>query len=360
MVDQQHVHTYAAETANKTDHLLLAASIPDRSQPLPPTTSTAFDRPQNDTMAEFLVNLPNELLALIIEDEDLTVNDLVNLRLTCKRTKHFASSARGRRLFVDLKVWDKRNAFNWFSDLLLSDLGSHIRSFALFEWRRKSGKTLPPRDYVHRESKIKPDYSCLQDISVMYCGDVLHDPVRSWKKAVGAAIHLKAFRIVNFDEARSVGAYWLGVYPHKFCSNDELLGSIRSDGLRVLTLAHIHVSADMLNSLLDIHRETLSIFDIRSCMLVEGRWFGILDWIKTNLSHLQTLHLDVRYEAVKKRNCTQPLDSWCPLYVDSYRARSPYALVRHRSPLNLRLEGQQKIRNGLSELLSVRERFQVV
>ncbi|CAD0114210.1 unnamed protein product [Aureobasidium uvarum] len=360
MTDQQHFYAPETGIGDQTNPFMLTAPVPEEEQLLLSATSTGPVHPLNDTMAESLVNLPSELLALIIRGEYLTVNDLVNLRLICKQTKHFASSALGRRLFVDLKVWDKRNAFNWFTNLLRSDSGTHVQSFTLFEWRRKSGRTLPPKNYVHRETETKPDYSCLQDISVMYCGDVLHDPVRSWKKAVSAAVHLKAFRFVNSDEARSAGADWLGVYPHKFRSNDGLLSSIRSDSLRVLMLSHVHVSADKLKSVLEIHKETLSVIDIRSCMLVEGKWLEILDWTKTNLPRLQTLHLDVRYEAVRKKDCTQPLDSWCPLYVDSYRARSPYALVRHRDPLRLRLEGQQKILDGLSELLSIRERVQVL
>ncbi|KAH0369277.1 hypothetical protein KCU65_g3448, partial [Aureobasidium melanogenum] len=59
------------------------------------------------TTSRSLLGLPNELLAMIIGSDGLTVTDLASLRLTCKHAKHFASSNLGKRTFVDIEICDE-------------------------------------------------------------------------------------------------------------------------------------------------------------------------------------------------------------------------------------------------------------
>ncbi|KAG9563532.1 hypothetical protein KCU71_g6615, partial [Aureobasidium melanogenum] len=192
-----------------------------------------------------LLALPNELLALIIESTDLAVTDLANLRLTCKHTKHFASSALGRRIFVDLDICYGRDAFDWFTSFLLSDLGSYVRSH-----------------YRQQELEIKPEYPQLQDITIEYC----YIPARLWTKVLCAATQLKTFK---FKDPGS-GPSWYGVYKYKLERTDTLLNSVNSGCLSKLVLVDLQVSDGILKELLDIHQQTLSALNIRRCTLVDG------------------------------------------------------------------------------------------
>ncbi|KAH0161595.1 hypothetical protein KCU67_g6276, partial [Aureobasidium melanogenum] len=302
-----------------------------------------------------LLALPNELLAMIIESADLTVKDLANLRLACKHTKHFASRALGRRIFVDLDIRYERDAFYWYTDLLLSDLGSCMRSVSLITWPPRYGKSYPLKRHVRKKIETKPVYSQLQQLTV----DRVDGPVRSWKKALCAASHLKTLRLTNPDDDRQDSSFWQAVYRHKFDKSDELLSSIKSDCLDTLVLARLHVSGGILKRLLDVHKETLSTLDIKVCILVDGNWLEMLEWIRINFSRLQTFCLDVRHEALEKKISLyqQPTGSASTTglaYIDT----SPYALERYDPPLRLRLEGQREIVNGLSVFLKARERDQ--
>ncbi|KAH0379144.1 hypothetical protein KCU92_g8338, partial [Aureobasidium melanogenum] len=301
------------------------------------------------TTPRSLLALPNELLALIIENEDLTVKDLANLRLACKHTKHFASRALGRRIFVDLDIRYTREAFHWYTALLLSDLGGYVRSVSLISSGSRLQKSYPLKKYVKKKIGNEPAYSQLQHLTIQWSGG----PVRSWRRAVCAANHLKTLRLSIHDEVYME----IIVFRHTFDRNDELLGSIKSDCLSTLVLARLHVSASILNQLLDLHKETLSTLDIRSCFLVDGNWLEILEWIRLNLSHLESFYLDVRHEALKKKislyqRPTGSASTTSLTYIDT----SPYALKGYDSPLRLRLQGQREIVNGLSMFLKARER----
>ncbi|KAG9946746.1 hypothetical protein KCU85_g6183, partial [Aureobasidium melanogenum] len=292
-----------------------------------------------------LLGLPNELLAMIIGSDDLTVKDLQSLRLTCKHTKHFASNALGRRLFVDLDIQYTREAFHWYTALLLSDLGGYVRSVSLIVSGTRFKRSHPRRKCVRKKSENKPAYSQLQHLTTQWS----NGPVRSWKKVLCGACHLKTLRVVDHDGFRAV-------FRHTFDKNDELLKSIKSDSLDALILAHLHISGGILKRLLDIHKETLSTLDIKDCILVDGKWLDILDWIRLNLSHLQILCLDVHHEAIKKKNSLYQKHTYSPLKVGStYMDTSPYTLSRYDFRFRLRLEGQREIDDGLSMFLKARE-----
>ncbi|KAG9656653.1 hypothetical protein KCU64_g5728, partial [Aureobasidium melanogenum] len=287
-----------------------------------------------------LLALPNELLALIIESTDLAVTDLANLRLTCKHTKHFASSALGRRIFVDLDICYGRDAFDWFTSFLLSDLGSYVRSVCLRWWTPSSRMYYPTKHYRQQELEIKPKYPQLQDITIEYC----YIPARLWTKVLCAATQLKTFK---FKDPVS-GPSWYGVYKYKLERTDTLLNSVNSGCLSKLVLVDLQVSDGILKELLDIHQQTLSALNIRRCTLVDETWLEILNYIRLNLSQLRSFYIDVRYEAAKKTP---------PPKQESHRPfrRNQYDLKKYSSPIKLKLEGQKEIANGLSEFLKARE-----
>lgn len=168
------------------------------------------------------------------------------------------------------------------------------------------------------------------------------------------ANHLKTLRFAIPDEVFME----LGVFRHTFDRNDELLGSIKSDCLSTLVLARLHVSASILNQLLDLHKETLSTLDVRSCLLVDGNWLEILEWIRLNLSHLQSFYLDVRHEAVKKKLSRYQKHTIGISYGSSYLESSPYTTKTYNTSLRLRLGKQKDIDDGLSALLKAQERDQ--
>lgn len=282
---------------------------------------------------------------MIIEDKDLTVKDLANLRITCKHTKHFASSALGRRIFVDLDIQYTREASHWYTALLLSDLGGYVKSVSLIVYGTRFKKSHPRRKCVKKKIKNKPEYSQLQRLIILWS----NGPVRSWKKAFCAASHLKTLRIVNHDGFRAV-------FRHTFDKNDELLSSIKSDSLDTLVLIRLHISGGILKRLLDIHKETLSTLDIKDCILVDKKWLEMLEWIRLNLSHLQIFGLDVHHEAFKKKRSPYQNHTHGPLKVGStYMDTSPYTLNGYDFRLRLRLEGQREINHGLSVFLKARE-----
>ncbi|KAH0336536.1 hypothetical protein KCU81_g8517, partial [Aureobasidium melanogenum] len=297
-----------------------------------------------------LFGLPNELLAMIIDSDDLTVKDLANLRLSCKHTKHFASSALGKRIFVDFDVRYTREAFHWYTALLLSDLGGYVRSVSLISSGPRLQRSYPLRKYVKKKIGNEPTYSQLQHLTIQWSGG----PVRSWERAVCAASHLKTLRLAIPDEI----FMQLGVFRHTFDRNDELLGSIKSDSLSTVVLARLHVSASVLNQLLDLHKETLSTLEIRSCLLVDGNWLEMLEWIRLNLSHLQTLYLDVRHEAVKKKLSRYQQHTIGISYGSSYLESSPYATKTYEASLRLRFGKQKDIEDGLLAFLKAQERDQ--
>lgn len=305
------------------------------------------------TTSKSLLALSNEILALMTESDDLTVKDLTNLRLTCKHTKHLASRTLARRFFVDLGIWYEPNAFEWLTDLLLSEMGSYIRSVCLEAWT-PSSQCYPLKYHKPRQSVIQPEYSQLQDITIKRCGG----PAYVWKKALRAATLLKTFKPINPD-VRFHSKYWLGAYSHTFKSNDELLNSIKSDVLNSLVLVDLHVSASVLKQLLDVHRQTLSSLVIKGCILVEGNWLEILNWVKLNLSRIRTLRLEIHHEATKKACPLEQRNKNQPWTIEYHLKKSPYALKTYNSPLVLKFEGQKEIADGLSKMLKAREGHQV-
>lgn len=305
------------------------------------------------TTSSSLLALPNELLALIIESDDLTIKDLANLRRTCKHTKYFASSAWGRCAFDDLDVCSDRDGFNCLFHLLLSDLGTHLRAVCLTWWPESSGKCDLIKHY-DQEVEIKHEFCHLQNIDFERC----EAPARLWKTLICAATHLKTFNF-NDQDSNWASPNWLAVYGYTFGTVDTLLGSIGSDCLSSLELTHIRVSISILKRLLDIHKNTLSTLDIEECMLVDGSWFEILNCIRLDLSNSRVLRINVCHEAIKKipppaeyNHRQRPWDN------KSYLERSPYAVKTYSSPLKLKLEGQKEIINGLSELLKAPEGYQ--
>ncbi|KAH0161417.1 hypothetical protein KCU67_g6350, partial [Aureobasidium melanogenum] len=298
------------------------------------------------TTSRSLLALPNELLALIIENDDLTVEDLANLRLVCKHTKHFASSNLGERIFTDLHIYPNRDGFNWLFSFLLSDFGTHVRSVRLTSWSLYSD---PLEHYEDREVGTELEFCHLQDITFKY----LEAPTHLWKKVLCRATHLKTLTLVNGDGP----CYWAAVFSHTFGKIDKLLSSVNSECLNRLVLGTIHVSAGTLRQFLDVHKDTISSLNIVSCILVDGDWFEILNWIKLNLSHLETLYIKVCQEASKKVPAPEQHNRR-PSDFLSYLESSPYALKTCSSRLELDLEGQKEISDGLSELLNAQEKHQ--
>ena len=297
------------------------------------------------TTSRSLLALPNELLALIIGSDDLTIKDLANLRLTCKHIKHFASSTLGRRIFVDLNIWFTCDALNWFVNLMLSGMGNHVRSVSLAGRKSQREKFYPSKYYGFQEAEVKSKYSQLQDITIKRCIGAAY----SWQKVIHAATHLRTFELAD-PEAFSAGESWFGVYKHTFDQNDNLLGSIKSDLLSSLTLVHLHILVGVLKRLLDIHKKTLFTLEIRECILVGGSWSEVLDWIRSNLSDLRLLYIDVRHEAYKKVPAPEQYASR-QLNLESYLELSPYSLSTCNSPFDLIVRGHKKIYDGLTKLL---------
>ncbi|CAD0098588.1 unnamed protein product [Aureobasidium mustum] len=306
------------------------------------------------TTSKSLLALPNELLALIIENDDLTIKDLASLRLTCKHTKHFASNALGKRIFVDMDIRYTRDAFNWFTNLLLLDIGSHVRSVCLTLTYHPQKNCYPLKYYRHQEAEIKSGCSRLRDIRI----ESSHGIAYLWKKVLCAATHLQTFDYKDRD-ADIVKRHWTVPFRGTIESSDLLLDSIKSDYLGSLVLSHLHISASTLKKLLDIHEETLSTLDIRECVLIDGNWFEILNCIRLNLSHLRNFCIDILYEAVKKVPSPKPyIHDRRPWGLGFFLEHSPYALKKYSSPLKLKIEGQKEITHGLSELLKAREGHQ--
>lgn len=224
-----------------------------------------------------LLDLPNELLAMVVDDAGLSVKDLANLRLTCKLTKHFASSTLARCQFSCLHIQFTHDGFNCFKDLLNSGLGGHTRCACTSVVHTARCGCDEPNSHIKREykkiktSKLRDEYPQLEELQIL--GH--NGPVRSWKKIVRAAVHLRSFYLEDFTKASDVEH--TAVYRHTFDRNDELLLSIKSDTLEEVKLSNLHISAKILKQLLKRHHDTIATIIIWDCVLVDGKWCEMLD-----------------------------------------------------------------------------------
>jgi hypothetical protein len=328
----------AALLLNKTYRLLSTGNLPSSQVKLDPRTPPK---------TPFLLDLPYELITMVFKDEVLTNDDLASLRLTCKHTKYFASDILSRRHFVNMDVLYSEYATKWFASFLLSDLSSHLRSLSLIRLDESYYvKTYPSRHHTLPKGNAKPDYSQLQDLIVTGCDGA----IGPWKMAFCGASHLKVFK-VQISARIGTGVHvphWVRVKRHRFDHNDELLRSINSDCLTEVTLVGMHLSASGLKQLLGHHSDTLSSVEIRCCWLVDRKWLEILDWIRSNLLKLRSLHVDVSHEAVNQYRRHNTGTS----RVHQYRGEVSYTILTLENPIKLKLEGREAIDDGILELLN--------